>query len=40
MEAKYHVAENQTIEKILEESSSKAANEIEGENQRKVNRWN
>ena len=40
LEANYHVVENPTIEKILEESSSKAENEIKGENQRKTNRRN
>ena len=40
LEANYLVVENPTIEKILEESSSKAENEIKGENQRKTNRWN
>ena len=36
-EANYHVAENQTIEKTLEEGCSKAEKEVKGKKQRKIN---
>ena len=34
-EANYHVAENPTIKKVLEEGSSKAEKEVKGKNKEK-----
>ena len=37
-EASYHVAENQTIEKTLEEGCNNGEKEVKGEKQRKINK--